>query len=85
MLPNYQKLQEMSDATLVEHYNSLAKRTSPGTDFYLQELVRRQVSRDSSRMLGMTKAITRLTWFIAILTVVNVVAVVAPWLKGSPA
>lgn len=84
MIPNYRKLREMDDDALVEHYNALAKHTVAGTGVCLHELVRRQVSRDSARMLGMTRHMMRLTWFIAALTVVNVFALFAGWFNAGP-
>lgn len=62
------ELQALSDDELVKQHDALAASTSVGTGYYLDELRRREVERQSERML-------RLTWIVTVLTVVNVVAV----------
>jgi hypothetical protein len=63
-------LQSLSDDELVEQYDKLAGSTQVGINYYLAELERRRVDRQSRQML-------RLTWVVTGLTVVNVVAVIA--------
>lgn len=63
------ELRSQSDDELVEQHDRLAEGTSVGIGYYLTELERRRLDRQSRQML-------RLTWIIAGLTVINVVAVV---------
>jgi hypothetical protein len=62
-------LQALSDDELVKQHDVLAASTSVGVSYYLEELERRRADRQGRLML-------RLTWIVAALTVVNVVAVV---------
>ena len=64
------ELQELSDEGLVAQHDALFKGTVVGVDYYLAELERRQTARQGWLLV-------RLTWIIAILTAINVVAVVA--------
>jgi hypothetical protein len=60
----------MSDQELVARLDDLARGTQVGTHFYLDELRRREMDRQTAVMLGLTNTIRRLTWVIAVLTVV---------------
>lgn len=72
MIPNYEKLQLLSDQELIEMYNQRATNTSAGTGFYIEELSRRKADRQNQKMLEMTKNINRMTLVITMLTIVNV-------------
>ena len=63
-------LRGLSDEELIEWHDQLAGATTVGVNYYLAELQRRTVERQGRLMI-------RLTWVIAALTAVNVVAVVA--------
>ena len=71
MAPKHDQLAAMSEEELVARYNDLAENTVVGTDFYREELARRQLSRESARMLSLTNSMAKLTWVILALTAVN--------------
>ena len=62
-------LRALSDDELVEQHDKLAASTMVGVSYYLEELERRRGDRQSRLMI-------RLTWIVAGLTAINVVAVV---------
>jgi hypothetical protein len=70
MHPRAAELRAMSDQELVARLDDLARGTQVGTQFYLDELPRRETDRQTAAMLGLTNTIRRLTWVIAVLTVV---------------
>ncbi len=72
MAPTITRLRSMSDGELIELYDRAAASTVVGTGFYLDELARRDLQRQ-------TATIRRLTWAITFLTVVNVA--VAAWVQ----
>ena len=71
MAPKHDQLAAMSEEELVARYNDLAENTVVGTAFYREELARRQLSRESARMLSLTNSMAKLTWVILALTAVN--------------
>ena len=73
MHPRAAELRTMSDEELVARLDDLARGTQVGTQFYLHELRRRETDRQTAAMLGLTNTIRRLTWVIAVLTVVPTV------------
>jgi hypothetical protein len=73
MHPRAAELRAMSDQELVARLDDLARGTQVGTQFYLHELPRRETDRQTAAMLGLTNTIRRLTWVIAVLTVVPTV------------
>lgn len=68
--PRAAELRAMSDEELVARLDDLARGTQVGTQFYPDELRRRETDRQTAAMLGLTNTIRRLTWVIAVLTVV---------------
>ncbi len=60
---------------LIREHDETAKSTLVGTDYYLNELARRDALRLAEEAAASTRRVEILTWFIAILTMVNVVAV----------
>lgn len=70
MHPRAAELRAMSDEELVARLDDLARGTQVGTQFYLDELRRRETDRQTAAMLGLTNTIRRFTWVIAVLTVV---------------
>jgi hypothetical protein len=70
MHPRAAELRAMSDEELVARLDDLARGTQVGTQVYLDELPRRETDRQTAAMLGLTNTIRRLTWVIAVLTVV---------------
>ena len=82
MAPKHAQLAAMSDEDLIARYNGQAENTVVGTAFYREELARRQMSRESARMLSLTKTMARLTWVILALTAVNAGLVLVQLLKA---
>lgn len=78
-MSSYQQLQERSIDDLKKSYDQIAKTTSVGLDFYREEIARRESHQMNLRMLEMTKHMRNMTIAISILTFVNVVAVVVPF------
>lgn len=84
MTPKYSDLQNLSDETLVQLYDGHAANTVVGTRFYLDEISRRKLAKDSERMMKLTETMSRLTWVILIFTLVNVALVsMQVWLAFS--
>lgn len=80
-MQTHAELSNLTDEEIITIYDGHASRTSPGLDFYLNELRRRELAKESQRMSDMTRTMKNLTWWIFALTVVNVAAVVYPLLK----
>jgi hypothetical protein len=70
MHPRIAQLRAMSDEELVARLDTIATSTQVGTQFYLDELRRRETDRQTAAMLGFTDTIRRLTWLVAVLTIV---------------
>lgn len=81
-IPKHDELQALSEAELIARYNAAASNTVVGTGFYREELVRRQMAKESARMLALTQTMCTLTWAILGLTVVNVILVAASLLRS---
>jgi len=79
--PSKADLDKLTDDEVVAMYNALAANTGVGSGFYLDEIARRSLAKESGRMSDMTRTMKNLTWWIFLLTVVNVGAVVYPLLK----
>jgi hypothetical protein len=69
------ELRAASDEELIERHDRLAKDTIVGVNYYLEELARRDAQAQGDRVESLTKTVVNLTWVIAILTAVNVAAV----------
>lgn len=78
LAPQHNELDGLTDEELVARYNALAARTVVGTQFYRDEIARRQATKESARMLSLTETMSRLTWVMLILTVINVVVAAVP-------
>ncbi|MEQ8062634.1 MULTISPECIES: hypothetical protein [unclassified Xanthomonas] len=74
-IPKHADLQSLSDDDLIDRYDAAAHNTVVGTGFYRDEIVRRQVARESARMLQLTQTMRTLTWVILAVTAVNAVLV----------
>lgn len=74
-IPKYKELEALTDDELIARYDAAAVNTVVGTGFYLEELVRRQMAKESTRMLKLTQTMSNLTWVILGLTAVNAVLV----------
>jgi hypothetical protein len=74
------ELRTMSDEQLITEHDDLASRTQVGLNYYLDELNRRAQNRQTETMLLYTRRMLWLTVVVAILTSVNVIAVILPLL-----
>ena len=68
------ELRAMSEDELVRSYDKAATHTSPGLNFWYQELSRRDSQAVADRMQGYAYSMLKLTRVILVLTLVNVVA-----------
>jgi hypothetical protein len=68
--PKIAQLRAMNDEELVARLDIIATSTQVGTQFYLDELRRRETDRQTAAMLRFTDTIRRLTWVVAVLTIV---------------
>ena len=71
-----QELREIPTDELVRQHDATAAHTSVGVTYFLEELARRDRDAHDERMLKLTQTMTMLTWFVAGLTIVNLVFVV---------
>ena len=71
--PKIVELREMSEEQLVQMYDKISESTIIGTDFYLQEIVRRNQNRQTETMLKYTRYILWMTVAVTLATIVNVV------------
>ncbi|OGP68419.1 MAG: hypothetical protein A2W27_11025 [Deltaproteobacteria bacterium RBG_16_44_11] len=78
------ELQELSDDQLISEHDALAQSTVMGINYYRDELNRRGQNRQTEAMLLYTRRLLWLTVFVAILTVVNVVAILIPLFREIP-
>lgn len=81
MIPKYSELQKLTDAEIIERYDKEAQHTVVGTGFYLDELIRRSMQRQTARMLEFTKQIRTWTLVMVVVTVVNAGLVLATVMK----
>lgn len=72
------ELREVSDEQLIVEHDLKAQSTDPGINYYLDELKRREQNRQTETIIKYTHRMLLLTVFIALLTIVNVMAVFAP-------
>jgi hypothetical protein len=78
LAPDNAQLDAMTDNELAARYNAAAASTVVGAGFYREEIARRQIAKESARMLALTRSMSRLTWAIFVLTVFNVVLAAVP-------
>lgn len=71
MSMSIRKLRSTPDEELIALHDSAAIHTSPGVNYYLDELARRAAANQTARMVDLTRAVTAMTAVITILTVVN--------------
>jgi hypothetical protein len=68
--PTYSQLRTISEAELIERLDRIAERSELGAQYYLAELTRRELVRQTVILL-------RLTWMVAVLTFVVFLLAVA--------
>lgn len=69
---SFDELSAMTDDELKCRFDDLAKNTTVGTAFYLDEINRGAASKINDSMLQYTKWMTRMTGVMLVLTIVNV-------------
>lgn len=74
-IPKYTELEALTDDELIARYDAAAVNTAVGTGFYREEIARRQMAKESTRMLQLTQTMRTLTWVILGLTTVNAILV----------
>ena len=72
MAPTIRQLKKMTDKQIEEGYDSAAKNTVVGTQFWQDELVRREQRKQTTLLIALTIVLIILTAVIAGLTVVLV-------------
>lgn len=82
MAKSIASIRALPDEILIREHDEAAATTIVGTGFYLDELARREASRNADAVLRATVTVARLTWVITGLTVVNVVLVAVSILRG---
>jgi hypothetical protein len=71
--PSLKELRAMSDDQLIEAHDRLARNTVVGTQHFLDEIARREQSRQTEAMLSYTRWITWMTGIVTLATIVNLV------------
>ena len=74
-IPKYTELEALTDDELISRSDAAAVNTVVGTGFYREEIARRQMAKESTRMLQLTQTMRTLTWVILGLTTVNAILV----------
>jgi hypothetical protein len=78
--PTFAQLRAMSDKELAARLDTIATSTQAGTQFYLDELRRRETDRQTTTMIELTKSIRWLTrvivWLTVVVTLLTAVSVV---------
>ena len=69
------ELRTISMDRLTQEHDAQARNTVMGVNYYLDELLRREVAAQEARIERMTETIRKLTWAIFVFTVVNTLAV----------
>lgn len=69
-----EELRKMSIEELIRAYDNHAQSTVVGTQFYLDEIVRRDAETQTKAMIRLTKRLEILTWVIMLLTVISAAA-----------
>lgn len=68
-------LRELPLEELIKRHDAAAPHTMVGVAYYLEEIARRDAVRQIEETIRLTRVITSLTAVIAVLTAINVVAV----------
>jgi len=75
-------LRALSDEDLIHEHDETARSTVVGTNYYLDELARRESKRSADAVLQNTITVRNLTWAIGVLTALTVVLVAVTVLRG---
>ena len=80
MSQSIEELRKLSDDDVIALHDRVAQNTQVGVQFYLDEINRREQNKQTDLMVKYTKQILQLTIMVAVLTVINVIAVAIPFL-----
>jgi hypothetical protein len=81
MSQSIEQLRKLTDDEVIALHDTVAVHTQVGVQFYLDEVNRREQNKQTDLMVKFTKQILWLTIFIAVLTVINVIAVIVPFFR----
>lgn len=74
---SYRNLRALQLQDLIELYDSKARHTEFGAGFVREEIARRTAEAQTQRIVEMTNQVRKLTWAIAVMTAVTVLATLA--------
>lgn len=74
--PQLKELEGLSDKQIRDLYDQQAQSTMVGTQFYLEELNRRALDRQTEVMLRYTRWITIMTIIILVATIISTAATI---------
>jgi hypothetical protein len=77
MITSYEALRNLTDEELVQAFDDTAPNTQLGLSFFREELARRENALQYNNMLSLTKQMRGMTIIITVLTIINVIVVVA--------
>jgi hypothetical protein len=77
MTRSIRELRNASDDELIRNHDMLARNTSEGVNYYLNELARRESARQQAMMIRLTYAIAAMTLVVTIATIVNLIVFIA--------
>ncbi len=73
---NIEQLRDASEEELIRRHNGLMQGRSEHYNVFLDELARRETVRQGERMEALTRSLSRLTWWIVVLTVLIAIATI---------
>jgi len=80
MSQSIEQLRKLTDDEIIALHDRVANNTVVGVQFFLDEINRREQNKQTDLMVKYTKQMLWLTVFVAALTVINVIAVIVPFL-----
>lgn len=81
-VPKIKELRELPDEALIAAHDKQAEHVQPGISYYLDELARRNQSRQTETMLRYTKYIVWMTAVVTAATIINLVIAYLLFRKG---
>jgi hypothetical protein len=72
-VPKIKELRALLDETLIDAHDKKAESTEAGVAYYLDELARRDQSRQTEAMLSYTRWIIAMTVIVTLATIANLV------------
>jgi hypothetical protein len=73
-MEKYEEINKMTIEECVERYNKIAGSTQDNLDFWSNEIFRKISNEINKKMIKMTKNIQNLTIAIALITIINLIA-----------